>query len=173
MAIPSGTDAARPFLPAKDFETSREFYEVLGFSKLLDGDVAVFGVGPSAFILQRYYQKDWAENFMMQLMVEDLDGWGSISRRSTCREGSGSSHPKRRHSSRGDCAWHTFTTRRACFGMLHNAGRMLQQTRHENGGRRPRVQRMRAGHGCPAFGGKGDMALTSQNVRPKADIRQN
>jgi uncharacterized glyoxalase superfamily protein PhnB len=29
----------------------------------------------SAFILQQRYQKDWAENFMMQLMVDDLDRW--------------------------------------------------------------------------------------------------
>jgi len=79
MAIPSSKDAAHPFLQAKDFETCRAFYEALGFSKLLDGDVAIFGVGPSAFILQRYYQKDWAENCMMQLMVEDLDGrWDHI-----------------------------------------------------------------------------------------------
>ena len=75
MAIPGGTAAARPFLPAKDFETSRAFYEALGFSKLLDGDVAIFGVGPSAFVLQRRYQEDWAGNFMMQLMVDDLDAW--------------------------------------------------------------------------------------------------
>jgi catechol 2,3-dioxygenase-like lactoylglutathione lyase family enzyme len=75
VAIPSGTEAARPFLPAKDFETSRAFYEALGFRKLLDSDVAIFGVGPSAFILQRHYQKDWAGNFMMQLMVDDLDAW--------------------------------------------------------------------------------------------------
>ena len=27
------------------------------------------------FILQDYFQKDWAENFMMQLMVDDLDAW--------------------------------------------------------------------------------------------------
>lgn len=75
MAIPSGTEAARPFLPAKDFETSRAFYEALGFSKLLDGDVAIFGVGPTSFILQRYFQEDWAGNFMMQLMVDDLEAW--------------------------------------------------------------------------------------------------
>jgi hypothetical protein len=75
VVIPSGTEAARPFLPTKDFETSRAFYEALGFSKLLKGDVAIFGVGPSAFILQRYYQKDWATNYMMQLMVDDLDAW--------------------------------------------------------------------------------------------------
>jgi hypothetical protein len=75
VAIPSGTEAARPFLPTKNFETSRAFYETLGFTKLLEGDVAIFGVGPSAFILQRYYQKDWATNCMMQLMVDDLDAW--------------------------------------------------------------------------------------------------
>jgi hypothetical protein len=73
--IPSGTELARPFVPTKDFELSRDFYEVLGFEKLVDGDVAIFGAGSGGFILQRYYQKDWAENFMMQLVVDDLDAW--------------------------------------------------------------------------------------------------
>jgi hypothetical protein len=75
MTIPSGTESARPFLPAKDFESSKSFYEVLGFRKLLDGDVAIFGVGESAFILTRSYQEEWARNYMMQLMVDDLDEW--------------------------------------------------------------------------------------------------
>jgi uncharacterized glyoxalase superfamily protein PhnB len=75
MAIPDGAEAARPFLPTKDFEVSKAFYEALGFTKLLDGEVAIFGVGASAFILQRYFQKEWAENSMMQLMVDDLDAW--------------------------------------------------------------------------------------------------
>jgi catechol 2,3-dioxygenase-like lactoylglutathione lyase family enzyme len=73
--IPSGAEACRPFLPAKDFDASRAFYEALGFEKLLEGEVAIFGVGTAAFILQRFYQKEWAENFMMQLMVDDLDAW--------------------------------------------------------------------------------------------------
>jgi len=34
--IPSGTELARPFLPAKDFAVSKSFYEALGFEKLLD-----------------------------------------------------------------------------------------------------------------------------------------
>ena len=71
--VPSGTELARPFLPAKDFERSKAFYEALGFEKLLDGDVAIFRMGSSGFILQRGYQREWAENFMMQLMVDDLD----------------------------------------------------------------------------------------------------
>jgi uncharacterized glyoxalase superfamily protein PhnB len=75
--IPVGTEIARPFLPSKDFDLSKRFYETLGFEKLLDGDVAIFEMGASGFILQRYYEKNWAENFMMQLMVDDLDAWWS------------------------------------------------------------------------------------------------
>ena len=73
--IPSGAELARPFLPARDFELSKGFYEALGFEKLLDSEVAIFRIGSGGFILQRYYQKEWAENFMMQLMVDDLDAW--------------------------------------------------------------------------------------------------
>jgi hypothetical protein len=73
---PAGTELARPFLPAKDFGLSKRFYEALGFEKLLDAsDVAIFRMGLGSFLLQSYYQKDWAENFMMQLMVDDLDAW--------------------------------------------------------------------------------------------------
>jgi len=73
--VPTGTEHARPFLPAKDFELSKRFYEALGFEKLLDTSVAIFRMGRGEFLLQNYYQKDWAENFMMQLMVDDLDEW--------------------------------------------------------------------------------------------------
>jgi hypothetical protein len=73
--IPTGTELARPFVPAKDFDVSKRFYEALGFEKVLDGDVAIFNAGSGGFILQRHYEKHWAENFMMQLMVDDLDAW--------------------------------------------------------------------------------------------------
>ena len=73
--IPAGTELIRPFVPTKDFDLSKRFYETLGFEKVLDSDVAIFRAGSGGFILQRYYQKDWAENFMMQLMVDDLDAW--------------------------------------------------------------------------------------------------
>jgi len=62
-------------MPAKDFDLSKKFYETIGFEKLLDGEVAIFRAGSSSFILQRFYQKDLAENFVMQLMVDDLDAW--------------------------------------------------------------------------------------------------
>ncbi len=73
--VPMGTELARPFLPTKDFELSKRFYEALGFTKVLDSDVAIFRVGASGFILQKRFEADCAENCMMQLMVDDLDAW--------------------------------------------------------------------------------------------------
>jgi len=74
--LPSGGGVARPFLPTRDFDVSKQFYQALGFEKLLDADdVAIFRVGSTSFILQRRYQEQWAENCMMQLMVDDVDDW--------------------------------------------------------------------------------------------------
>ena len=73
--VPTGAEIARAFLPSRDFELSKRFYEALGFTKILDGDVAIFEIGISGFILQKHFQKDWAENCMMQLLVDDLDAW--------------------------------------------------------------------------------------------------
>jgi uncharacterized glyoxalase superfamily protein PhnB len=73
--VPTGTELIRPFVPAKDFDRSKQFYETLGFNKVLDGEVAIFNAGSGGFILQRHYQREWAENSMLQLMVDDLDAW--------------------------------------------------------------------------------------------------
>ena len=73
MPIPDGKETARPFLPAEDFETSKAFYRALGFELLLDSEVAIFAIWSTSFILQNFYRED--HNFMMQLMVNDLDGW--------------------------------------------------------------------------------------------------
>lgn len=73
MPIPDGKEAARPFVPAQDFAKSKAFYRALGFTVLLDSEVAIFAIGSTSFILQPFEQED--HNFMMQLMVDDLDGW--------------------------------------------------------------------------------------------------
>jgi len=75
MTIPDGVEAARPFLPTQDFERSKAFYEALGFTKLLDSDVAIFAIGATSFILHRPLEEELDNNWMMQLMVDDLDGW--------------------------------------------------------------------------------------------------
>lgn len=73
--VPTGTETARPFVPASDFALSKRFYEALGFDKLLDGDVAIYGMGSTSFVLQNFSTPGFAENFMMQLMVDDLEAW--------------------------------------------------------------------------------------------------
>jgi catechol 2,3-dioxygenase-like lactoylglutathione lyase family enzyme len=73
MDVPTGTELARPFLPTRDFEKSKAFYEAFGFRKVSDGEVAIFAIGGSGFILQQYYQE--GANHMMHLMVDDLDAW--------------------------------------------------------------------------------------------------
>ncbi len=70
-----GNALARPFLPTKDFEQSKQFYLALGFEITLDSEVAIFRAGQGGFLLQRHFQREWAENCMMQLMVDDLDAW--------------------------------------------------------------------------------------------------
>ncbi|QUD88233.1 VOC family protein [Phenylobacterium montanum] len=68
--------AVRPFVPAKDFEVSKRFYQALGFRiSLENAEIAAMKLGGFGFILQNYYVEEWAGNFMMQLMVRDLDAW--------------------------------------------------------------------------------------------------
>ena len=71
-----GVVSLRPFVPAKDFGTSKCFYLDLGFSVLHeDAHVAGLGLGPHEFLLQNFYVKEFADNFMMHLMVDDADAW--------------------------------------------------------------------------------------------------
>ncbi|MFD0750895.1 VOC family protein [Mucilaginibacter calamicampi] len=64
----------RPFIGSKDFEVSRAFYRDLGFEEtVIDNGMSVFKTGGLAFYLQRYYAKDWIENTMLFLEVDDVD----------------------------------------------------------------------------------------------------
>jgi hypothetical protein len=68
--------AKRPFAPARDFQTSLRFYTELGFDPFRLGDgLASMHLGPFAFLLQDYYVEAWADNFMMHLLVHDLNAW--------------------------------------------------------------------------------------------------
>ena len=75
-APPLGFAAFRPFLPAKDFGVSLKFYEALGFeARTLGAELAELRLGVHAFLLQDYYVKDWAENSVLHVLVDDLDAW--------------------------------------------------------------------------------------------------
>jgi catechol 2,3-dioxygenase-like lactoylglutathione lyase family enzyme len=68
--------ALRPFVPSKDFEQSIAFYQALGFVETLrDDSIAILKLESFSFILQKFYAKNLAENFMMQLMVRNVDEW--------------------------------------------------------------------------------------------------
>lgn len=64
----------RPFIGAKDFKTSRNFYRDLGFKEnMLSGDMSVFKIGQLAFYLQNADVKDWIDNTMIFLEVDDVN----------------------------------------------------------------------------------------------------
>ncbi|WP_090993352.1 VOC family protein [Pedobacter insulae] len=64
----------RPFLGAEDFELSRNFYRYIGFQEVLLGaHLSLFKVGEFGFYLQHAYVKDWIENTMVFMEVENLD----------------------------------------------------------------------------------------------------
>jgi hypothetical protein len=71
-----GIRSFRPFLPAKEFKTSLRFYEAIGFEPYRLGDtLAELSLGAHAFLLQGHYVKEWAENTVMHVLVNDVHAW--------------------------------------------------------------------------------------------------
>ncbi|WP_394179807.1 VOC family protein [Marinomonas posidonica] len=66
----------KSFVPAKDFECSKRFYQAIGFEMAseLDG-IAYFRFGSCSFLLQDFYEPTHCNNFMMHLLVEDAQSW--------------------------------------------------------------------------------------------------
>ena len=65
----------QPFVPSgKNFEGSKSFFSELGFSISWDaGDYVGFEKDGCRFILQKFDNKDFAENFMITVAVENAD----------------------------------------------------------------------------------------------------
>lgn len=64
----------RPFIGAKDFALSRQFYTDLGFREsVLGPEMSLFITGQTGFYLQNAYVKDWVDNTMIFLEVADVD----------------------------------------------------------------------------------------------------
>jgi hypothetical protein len=63
-------------VPAKDFAVSKAFYAALGcLVHDVSTDLALVELADRRFYLQNYYVKDWAENFVLYVVVEDALGW--------------------------------------------------------------------------------------------------
>jgi hypothetical protein len=66
----------KAFVPARDFDLSKQFYKDIGFTMASEGGgVAYFHFGDASFLLQDFYEKALADNLMMHLLVEDVDAW--------------------------------------------------------------------------------------------------
>jgi len=66
----------KAFVPSRDFAVSQRFYRDLGFHMASEGGgVAYFHLGHVSFLLQDFCAEGLAENFMMHLLVEDVDAW--------------------------------------------------------------------------------------------------
>lgn len=64
----------KAFLPAKNFDLSKRFYRDLGFEIVWStDDLAYVRHGQTSFLLQAF--PDGIENFMMHLLVQDVDAW--------------------------------------------------------------------------------------------------
>ncbi|RYG36156.1 MAG: glyoxalase [Chitinophagaceae bacterium] len=64
----------RPFIGAKNFETSRSFYRDLGFTeKELGPDMSYFDLQGFGFYLQNAYVRDWVDNTMLFMEVADVN----------------------------------------------------------------------------------------------------
>ena len=66
----------RPFVPSKNFAVSKQFYEDLGF-RITDfgDDLAQVALEGHSFFLQNFYERHFAGNFIMHMLVTDLDEW--------------------------------------------------------------------------------------------------
>ncbi len=66
----------KAFVPAKDFELSKRFYQDIGFTMASDSNgVAYFHHENVSFLLQNFFVQELADNFMMHLLVESVDAW--------------------------------------------------------------------------------------------------
>jgi hypothetical protein len=74
--VPLSIRDMKVYVPAKDFALSKRFYAALGFRMSEGwGGTADFELDGNRFRLQDYYVKDWANNFMFVVGVDDVDAW--------------------------------------------------------------------------------------------------
>ena len=66
----------KAFVPAKDYQVSKNFYTDLGFTMGHEvSGTAYFYFENCSFLLQDFYEEDHANNFMMHILVEDIKAW--------------------------------------------------------------------------------------------------
>lgn len=67
-------DDIRAFIPSKNYEISQAFYQALGFKmEYVTDDLSLFENGKCTFFLQRFYNQNLAQHFMLQMSVPNID----------------------------------------------------------------------------------------------------
>jgi catechol 2,3-dioxygenase-like lactoylglutathione lyase family enzyme len=70
------TIEVKAYVPARDFDRSKQFYQDLGFELVwTTADLAYFRRDNSSFLLQNCSSLDQADYFMMHLLVHDVEEW--------------------------------------------------------------------------------------------------
>ena len=70
------TVETKAFLPAIDFEASKQFYLALGFEVPWSSeDLAYVRHGNTSFLLQAFKEPSFARSFQMHMLVENVDDW--------------------------------------------------------------------------------------------------
>jgi len=66
----------KPFIGSKEFTQSRDFYVAMGWTLVFDNsELARLELEGHGFYLQNYYQKQWCDNTMLHIAVENAQYW--------------------------------------------------------------------------------------------------
>lgn len=66
----------RPFIGSKEYEVSRNFYQDMGFEEVvLSSQLSLFKNEQIGFYLQNAYVKDWVDNTMVFVEVDDVESY--------------------------------------------------------------------------------------------------
>ena len=76
--MPYKTLSIRPFIGAEHFETCRSFYKDMGFEEVtIAHNMSYFKLKEIGFYLQDAYVKDWVDNTMVFVEVDDVEAYWS------------------------------------------------------------------------------------------------
>lgn len=66
----------KTFVGSKDYQESLDFYQAMGWQiNWDDGGLAELELGGHKFFLQKYYQRQWCENSMLHVTVNNAEAW--------------------------------------------------------------------------------------------------
>ena len=118
------SNSIRPFIGSYDFNESRAFYIALGYKELVLTPVLSYFESKSriGFYLQDYYVKDWVDNTMLFLEVENVEAF----REDVCSSGVIDSYPSVRISEIKVERWGSVFTLHDPAGVLWQIGRFKE-----------------------------------------------